>query len=262
MFFSGNEYSIKEALWWEEEGRLSFDNYGLQAGLFLTQSLGPMDIILYAIKNRDRSNGIFYFKVEDPIKDLHPVYFKVQHYGGTLQLILGAWSIKAEYDKRVFKGDFLDSYNLDGVTYSKLASLVDFGQKELTEYDWVAMGVEKNFYWDNGAETTVIIEGQTIMNASKEERANLDIFQRDLLLGIRHNLNDVMGTEFLLSALTDLERKKEHLVSFEYKRRLSNNWKVEMGFKFIEAPQKGLIPQGLEFSHEKNELNLKLTRFF
>ena len=36
----------------------------LKGGLFLTQSLGPMDITLYAIKNRDRSNGIFYFKTD------------------------------------------------------------------------------------------------------------------------------------------------------------------------------------------------------
>ena len=124
------------------------------------------------------------------------------------------------------------------------------------------MGIEKTFYWDSGAETTLILEGQTILNASKEERANLDIFQRDILVGIRHNLNDVMGSEFLLSAITDLERSKEHLMSFEYKRRLSNNWKAGLGLKVIEAPQKGLIPQGLEFSHEKNELNFKLTRFF
>tara|TARA_Y100001954_G_scaffold239259_1_gene312398 strand:- start:4245 stop:5567 length:1323 start_codon:yes stop_codon:yes gene_type:complete len=262
LFFSGNEYSIKEALWWEESGRVSFDNYGLQGGLFLTQSLGPMDITLYAIKNRDRSNGIFYFKVEDPIKDLHPVYFQVQHYGGTLQLILGAWNIKLEYDKRIFDGDFLDSYELNGSTYSKLAGFVDFGQKELKKYDWVAMGIEKTFYWNSGAETTLILEGQTILNASKEERANLDVFQKDILFGIRHNLNDVMGSEFLLSAIKDLEREKEHLMSFEYKRRLSSNWKAGIGLKAIEAPQKGLIPKGLEFSHEKNELNLKLTRFF
>ena len=262
LFFSGNEYNIKEALWWEENGRVSFDNYGLQGGLFLTQSLGPIDITLYAIKNRDRSNGIFYFKVEDPIEDLHPVYFQVQHYGGTLQLILGAWNLKIEYDKRIFDGDFLDSYELDGSTYSKLAGFIDFGQKELKKYDWVALGIEKTFYWGNGAETTLILEGQTILNASKEERANLDIFQRDILLGIRHNLNDVMGSEFLLSAITDLERKREHLMSFEYKRRLSNNWKAVVGLKIIEAPLKDLIPQGLEFSHEKNELNFKLTRFF
>lgn len=262
LFFSGNEYNIKEALWWEENGRVSFDNYGFQGGLFLTQSLGPMDITLYTIKNRDRSNGIFYFKVEDPIENLHPVYFQVQHYGGTLQLILGAWNIKFEYDKRIFKGDFLDSYELDGSTYSKLASFVDFGQKKLEKYDWIASGIEKTFYWNNGAETTLILEGQTILNASKEERANLDIFQKDILIGVRHNLNDVMGSEFLLSAITDLEREKEHLVSFEYKRRLSNNWKAELGFKVVEAPQKAAIPQGLEFSHEKNEINFKLTRFF
>ena len=62
LFFSGNNYNIKEALWWEENGRVSFDNYGLQGGLFLTQSLGPLDITLYAIQNRDRSNGIFILK--------------------------------------------------------------------------------------------------------------------------------------------------------------------------------------------------------
>ena len=113
---------------------------------------------------------------------MHPVYFQVQHYGATLQLILGAWNIKVEYDKRDFDGDFLDSYELDGSTYSKLAGFVDFGQKELKKYDWIAMGIEKTFYWDSGAETTLILEGQTILNASKEERANLDIFQKDIHL--------------------------------------------------------------------------------
>ena len=262
FYFSGTGLSIKEPLWWEEENRVSFDNYGLQGGAFLTQSLGPVDLILYGIKKRDRTNGILYRSQDSG--DLHPLFFPVTHYGGTLQWVLGTWNIKAEYDKRKFEGDFANSYTLEDVNYQKLSWLYgqSIGVETLSEYDILALGLEKSFFWSSGPETTFILEAQSILSATKEERADLSIFQRDVLIGIRHALNDVMGTEFFLSFLTDVERDREYLVSFQYSRRLSNNWKIKLGAKYIDAPLKGTIPQGLEYSHEKNELNMKLTRFF
>jgi hypothetical protein len=265
FYFNGAGLTIKEPLWWEEKGRVSFDNYGFQGGAFLTQSLGPVDIVLYGVKKRDRSNGILYKSSESD--NIHPLFFPVTHFGGTLQWVFGGWNLKAEYDKRKFEGDFARTYTLKDVDYDMLSGSASvFGQKigveSLSEYDTLALGLEKTISWDGGSETTFILEAQSILSSTKSERADLSVFQRDALLGLRHALNDIMGTEYFLSILKDIEREKEHMITLEYSRRLSDHWKIKLGAKYIEAPMKGTIPQGLEFLHNKNELNMKLTRFF
>jgi hypothetical protein len=71
-----------------------------------------------------------------------------------------------------------------------------------------------------------------------------------------------MGKEIFASVIMDLERDSEFLFSANYTQRLSDNWKVKFGVRAYEAPQKGVIPRGLEVFHGDNHIHFTLKRFF
>ena len=66
-------------------------------------------------------------------------------------------------------------------------------------------------------------------------RTQLNIFQRDLLIGARFARNDIYGTELLVNAIVDLERSTEILGQINFSRRINDNKKYELGLRFIEA---------------------------
>jgi hypothetical protein len=177
-----------------------------------------------------------------------PYYFRSREYGFTSQGIFGPFLLKIEGAIRDFKES-------DPI-YTLL------GLRQITDHQEWAVGLEYSFTHDYGGETFLILEGNSVFGTNEETRAELSVFQRDAFFAVRHAINDVMGKELMFGFFNDLERSHEHLYTFSYTQRLTNEWKIKGGIRIYDAPQKGPVPQGLEAYDEDHHGYLTLTRYF
>lgn len=222
-------------LWADKDGSTSRRSLRHQGALRLAQTFGSADLALTAVRHQDRSQPTVFY---DPATRLfHPVFHPVTHYGLTYQHALGAWVVKIESAWRDFDG----------------------GVRDHGEF---AFGLENGWTHAGGAESTVILEGQTMFDANKDQRAALSMFQRDLLLGWRLAFNDAYSTELFASFIFDLERREEYLANVSFGRRITDFYSVKSGLRFTHAPQKGPAAVGLERLDDANQLYVNLIRSF
>lgn len=109
---------------------------------------------------------------------------------------------------------------------------------------------------------TLLLEAESILGTSKQQRRGLTYFQNDIFLGARYALNDLMGKEFIISLIKDMELSDEQIYNFMYSQRLNNEWRTSLSVRIIDAPQKGTIPLGLEALNNDGHVSFKLSRFF
>lgn len=178
-----------------------------------------------------------------------PYYYKVTQFGGTLQYAFSNLLVKFEGAYRSFE--------------KEVEVLTAEGLRKPVDHIDAAFGLEYTLPLNiNGGDTSVFFEGGGIFGTTKEERSRLGVFQRDVFLGLRHSFNDIMGSELFLTMIHDLERKNERLYNFSYSRRLSDLWKMNLGIRIYDAPQKGTVARGLEALDGAHHGIISLTRFF
>jgi len=228
---------------WLEDDAISSDHYGAQWGARFTQTFGDADLSVHYLDHMDRQYPLF--SLEPDSLEIRPVYSKVQDLGLTYLHILGSLIFKLEYAHKEFE--------------DQIGLLQAFNQ---IDHQQGAFGLEYGWSNPSGSETTMLLEGQGVFGTTKEERAQITPFQRDLLAGLRHTWNDTMSRELLFTCIYDLERDHEILLNFSYKQRLSDTWSIEGGLRWIDAPPKDVRPTGLENLDESNQVFLELSRFF
>lgn len=178
-----------------------------------------------------------------------PYYFIVNQLGGTYQHPIGALIFKLEGAVRSYS----DTPNI----------LTANGVRTTANHSEFATGIEYLIpHETSGAESNLILEFNSIFGVDEERRAELGIFQRDVMFAIRHAYNDTMGTELFASFFMDIERSNERLFTASYSRRLSDDWKLKGGLRIYDAPKKGTTPKGLEVFDGNNHFTFTLTRFF
>ncbi len=249
LSFVPPEVEIGGALWIEDDGRVAPDSYGSQWGLRLTRNLGPADLGLHVLRHQDRRQPVFRSDAEGRIR---PLYLPVFEVGGTWLHVLGAWVLKVEYNHKDFDNPEFPVALGDGTTVA--VSRADHSQ--------LAVGLEWGWTYASGADATILWEGQSVLGVDAAHRAELGVFQRDVLIGYRHSWNDVRGRVLLATVIVDLERRHELLFNLRYEQRLSDTWTVETGLRRIDAPVKGPSPRGLEFLDGSDQLFLNLRRYF
>ena len=235
--------SIGDALWLDDDGSLSGSNSGSQWGFRFTQTLGDADISVHYLDHMDRLNPAF--QLDFLAGEVVPVYQRVEDFGATWLQIFGALIVKVEYAYK----DFADQTGA-------LAAL------QQVDHQAGAFGFEYSWTGGAGWETTLLLEGQSILDTSEEERYALSAFQRDILVGWRHSWNDVMGRQLLATFIFDTERSNEYLFNASYEQRLSDTWKIRGGVRYIDAAPKDVFPIGLENLDEDNQVFLTVSRFF
>lgn len=229
----------------EEEGvSYANDPYTFQGGLVWNQRLGSADLSVQFIHHINRDQPLFTFYNGE----VRPVFLPVTQYGVNYQQNIDSWLIKLEAAYRDYENYLVPT------TMGGFATNLDHTQ--------IALGLEYNLGFSSGSELTFLLEGQTIPDLGKLERARHSLFQRDLLFGLRYAFNDPMAKEIFASVLGDLEWGHEYLVNMSYSQRLNDYWKIKLGFRYIDAPQKGLFVQGLEYLHGDHEGYFHLSRFF
>ncbi len=209
-----------------------------------TPLVGTNDYTFNVLANRFVPADVNAFRINPT-----PYYFKKTQAGGTLQYAFSNLLVKFEGAYRWFQND--------------MTILTASGERRPLDHGEVAMGFEYTLPINIGAgDTSLFFEGGGIVGTTKEERAQLGIFQRDVLLGLRHTFNDIMGSELFISVIHDIERDDERLYNFSYSRRLSDFWKVSAGFRIYDADQKGSVPLGLESLDGAHHVLINLNRYF
>lgn len=250
---------IRAPIWVTSNTKSTPKNWHHQGALRFSKTIGSGDLTLHAIHHMNRMNPIVGLDItykeimgfSAPVRiDYTPYFFKALQLGGTYQhAIEGGWLIKAE-------GAFRDFY------HNEVNIQTPRGYRSPKDHGLLALGVEYVMSHDIGYESNLVLEAQSVLGQGRSTRSELSLFQRDIMLGYRLAFNDTMGKELFVSLIKDIERKNETLYNFYYTQRLSDDWKVKMGFRVYDAPMKGDYPIGLEAYHNSHYVFLNLSRFF
>lgn len=227
----------------ERNNQFSQNDYVDQWAAVVEGSVGSADLSFHYVDHIDRNQPIPQLSIfPQPLVDL--IFVPVRQSGGTYQQVVGPWLFKVE-------GAYRDFFRAQNPLYRRK----DHGQVALgTEYGWT--------HESSGFDSTLIAEGQTYLGVTQSERAELGAFQKDVLVGYRLALNDVSSQEWMVTFLFDVERSHEYLSSLKYSRRLTDVWSLKTGVRYIDAPQKGLLPVGLEALNRAHQFYLNLSRYF
>lgn len=236
----------------EDEGRRV-----LQYGARLSLALDSMDVSFHAMRQIDRffplvGTDQFTFLGGSPVPlstEPVPFYFMKNQYGLTAQIPWAGFSFKLEGAYR--------SFDSDKVIFTAR------GLRTPSDHTDVAFGFDYSFRFDNSdMELIVLSEMSSIFGVSDTFRAEISVFQKDVLVGFKLLFNDIMGSELTMTAISDIERDNERLYNFSYTRRLTDQWKFDTGVRIFNAPKKGTIATGLEVLDRSHHGYFNLTRYF
>lgn len=256
------------------------DHWVMQFGFNTIQSFSFGDVSFHAIRHINRNYPLLgthdfgtrtFSIIFPPISfqqllpnttNVRPYYFQTTQIGGTLQWMLPVvtkveWAYRwFERDREIMDLSLADQVTINGYPAESLRKPVDHAE--------VALGFEYPYDHESGTSSMFLLEFNTFLGTSKEERQRLSIFQRDMFVGYRFSLNDFMGREFLLSSIIDLEGQSEQLYSISYSQRLSDTWRFRAGVRVYQAdrPVSRLRTSGMQLLRRSDSLNFALTRFF
>ena len=227
-----------------------------QFGARLNLTLDFMDASFHVMRQVDRYFPLFgvdefTFIANQPVPSTtiaRAYYFMKNQYGLTMQIPWNGFSFKLEGAYRDFKGE--------------KAILTGRGLRTPRDHTDTAFGIDYTINFDNGYDLILLSEVSSLFGVSDDARAELSIFQKDVLAGFRLSLNDVDGTEFTATMITDIERDNERLYNFSFARRLTDLWKLSAGLRLYNATQKGETATGLETLNNADHIFTNITRFF
>jgi len=260
LSFTGPGVPFGKSLWLNRDGEISDGRWGAQWAANVQQTVGDADISVHVLQNQDRYNPVVGI---DPTQGkLRPLFAPLTQVGGTYQQVVEGVILKAELAYRMFADP----------TTGPSANFVALDERQLSEsrdHGAVAVGLEYAVSLENGWESTFIVEGQTIFAEGKGWRGNerirhqLNLFQRDLMGGIRLAFQDVADSALLLFAIVDLESPEQVFGNLAYTRRIGEEWSLKTGIRFFNLPPKDpRNPVGFERWHQANQLSLTLMRHF
>lgn len=230
----------------DERGRPRDSDFAHQGAVRLRQTLGSADLSVHVLHHVDRSQPTVGF--DAAAGTLRPIYQTVSQAGGTYQHALGPVVLKLEGVYRRFAQP-------DG-------DMTAYGPLPVRDHGAVAAGLEYVLPHDNGWESVLVVEGQTILGVDRATRSALHPFQRDALLGWRLALNDESSSELTVLAIVDLERDREGLASVTYKQRVGETWSLLLGGRVVltAAPEHGR--RNLAAIRNADYVRLSLARHF
>ena len=232
----------------DRRGNSTDAHLGPQAALRLSQVIGSADVSVHGLEQMDRLQPLVGF--EQATGRPVPVFLTVQQLGGTYQQAVGALVVKVEAAYR----RFFRPLGADGTGPYALPDDLD------RNHGAVAVGIEYGLIHSGGAESTLLLEGQTLLGVRPAVRQQLSPFQRDVFGGYRLALGDEDSKELTVGGIFDLERPGELLVNVAYQQRLGETFSLRVGLRLFAAP--GEAPGGLAPWRDADHLRLTLTRHF
>lgn len=241
LSFGDAGVSLGDPLWAGRDGTLDDGHFEHQWAARLATTLGSADVALHAIQHNDRGQPGVAIDVFDAAPGAggsptpRPVYSFVTQFGLTYAHAISDFVVKLEGAHRRFE----DAH--DNLEYVLVAG----GDKP--DHTVVAAGIEYGWSYEGAGQATLILEGQAILDVDDaEQRKALSPFQRDALVGYRHDFDDVAGTNLTLGAIVDLEGDAV-LGTFTFRRRIGETWSVAADARLTFAGD-GLL-EAIDGSH-------------
>ncbi len=258
MSFTPSSMPLGAPLWLSRDGKISgdfADRFGLQWAVRAQQTIGDADVSLHFMQHQDRFNPIVGF--DAATGQIRPLFVPVTQGGLTYTQPFGGLLVKLEA-----------AYNF--FARPDIGAQATFFDQENRDHGAVAAGLEYAVPWDNGWEATFIAEGQTVFGEGKglwrgnqRIRRTLNLFQRDVMGGMRLAFQDQNDSAVLLFVVVDLERPEEFFVNAGYTQRLGEVWSLKAGLRIFNLPPlDAAAPVGFERWHKANQLYLTLLRHF
>ncbi len=248
----GENTEIGDALWFDgktlEEAAVSAEQWGIR----FTQTLGGADFALHYLEHYDRLQPLFLSASSNPNMP-RPVYFKSQNAGLTYAHVIDAAVLKLEYNYK----DFVEQE--EPVFNAALGGNLALSQ---ADHSQLALGLEYNIFHDSGTETALYLEGQGIFGVDDEVAQTLSVFQKDVFIGVRHALNDVMGREIFAFVIVDAEDTSDYMYNFRYQQRLSDIVTLQLGLRIVESGQRANSLLGLHAIERSDHVFINLTCYF
>lgn len=253
---------IGDVLWIDRDGGLSDDITQHQWAVRFSQTIEGADIALQLVQHNDRNQPTFAPRLPSDLSNLSsielvPIYGYVTHAGLTYTHVIEDWVVKLEAAYRHFEG--VDAVRAPA---DQLPHGVSIAEQPFDGHMQIAGGLEYGWVYDNDHEATLILEGQAFIWPDGRPSPFEAPFENDVLLGYRHTFNDIDGKEFLLSAISDVRRFPEILVSFNYSQRLNEVWGIRTGFRLVFAEPEGSFPDGLQALNDDHQITFDLIRYF
>lgn len=243
----------------DTSGEISSDDYGHQYGARIRYSGGSFDLTFHYLELLSNIQPLPV--INNTSGELQLLYPRLRQAGTTLQWAVGPWLIKSEVAYRQYPE--LATSLAAGYSSFIDGTVIPFAGTP-ADHVIAAIGLEYGFDIGDGAELTFLTEGQVVTGdgLSRSAAAQLDIFQADILGGVRLALNDLLDRALLVSLIGDLERSEELLLNISYSQRVSEQWSIAVGGRAVYAPSAAVIKSGLQPLHESNQIYLNLSRYF
>jgi hypothetical protein len=258
LSFGGAGVGLGEALVLDRSGRLTENRLQPQWGAQVQQTWGDADIALHVVQQIDRAMPLI---VIDPVAArAHPVFQSVTQLGGTYQhAAFDGTMLKLEAAYRIYDRP-------DGGVFESSRPLVGIGPVPIPRRNHVmaAAGVEQSLSRGDGSETSLLLEGQALIDVQGDYPELLQpLFQNDVLIGMRHAFNDEQSTSFLATAIIDVKNPEQLVMGASLSRRLGDDWGLTTGLRFLRVPPKNpAAPVLFENLNDKHQVYIDLKRYF
>ena len=201
---------VGDVLWVDRNGKPTEERFTPQAAAHVTQTIGPADVSLHVVDYSDRHTPTFTQDTESG--DIRATLHSVTQFGLTYVHVVGPLIMKVEAAKRIFRPVAEDTGEFD----------ID----EVPDHEKAAVGLEYGWTTSAGHDATLVAEGQAVFESPRDERKDLDVFQGDVLVGYRHQFNDVNARELFLAFIADVETPNEYVAALRYSQRITDVWSV------------------------------------
>jgi hypothetical protein len=249
---------LGDPVWVDRDGTISEDRFENQWAARLATTFGSADVALHAIQHNDRGSPAI--RVTTATGEVQPLYLFVTQFGLTYAHAVGDVVLKLEGAHRRFE----PARSTSGLQFPSIIGISGGAPPEHVligadrpNHTIVAAGVEYGWSYETAGQATVLLEGQAVVDVSdREERQALTPFQRDVLVGYRHDFEDIAGTNLTLGAIVDLEGDAV-VGTGSFGRRLGDTWSLASSVRLTFADDGPLEP--LDGDHY---VQLELTRHF
>lgn len=246
LSFNPPGISVGEVHFVDNEGRWVNPADGVSQWALRAQiPMNSLEVNFYWLHHFNRTD----FQILNNGSQFIPILSEVDQFSFSLQWLWESWIFKTENVYRNFKENiFIPAYG-----------------QTLTRNDYGLTSFALEYLWSHqtGSDTTILFEFQELIGVQKNLRFNINPFQRDALLGMRHAFNDINGREFFVGIIADLERTRELMVSASYSQRLSDVWKIKLSSRYIDAQPSGPMDvTGMRVLNNDHQVEINLSRFF
>lgn len=241
----------------DHDGNESTDDYGHQGAIEAKFSLDKLDLALHGMSYLARNYAQPVISSAN-LSEIRIMHLRFNQAGATAAYALEGFIFKTETAYRVYQDP---SAAVKQRFLTVINGVVGPFQKP-DDHFILALGIEYGWQFRNGIELTVLSEAQRYFLVDRNMRAQLDIFQADILVGTRLAFNDVNDKTLFFAVIGDFERREEFLVNLSYSQRINEEFKIALGARRVLAKQKGSFPIGLEGLDGSNQYYINLTRSF